>query len=618
MADGTLEYAIKLSNSGFLGPLGRSATALGKFTLKAVAVAAPLAAAAAGAGALGVALKSVQKAAQFETLQVGIKNLVGSEQAAKSLLAELQAFEAATPFTLVDDIAPLAQMLLAAKVQAKDMRAEIAAIGNIASATGNSLDRVGAIYAKALGKGVTGEIIEQFFDARFDVVEHLAKTLNKSREEVRKLASEGKISGDVLRAVFQDLGGATGAWGKMMGEQSKTFNGLISTLKGNIDQVMIAFGTPVMMGLKAPLKEAIELVQKLKPQAEALGKKIGTGLSFGFEALKQGVLDDILISGFKIAGMQFANLLASGADAMLARVMNMGEVLPGIMEGVGSIFEAGLLRSATLFGHLLGEQLSLKLAAAVNVLAKFKIPGAEAVKQGLVKSIAESRNAAAAAKDTDTGATGRGMIKAALMAANAGNNEGPFSSDKIEAEKINLQLMMGGVTAALAAQKTAIDDSTEKEKHTKETQDRLNKAVETAKSAQVGAVKKAAVAAEEEGKRRIKLYSKEESEVRRAARRSAADRAPSALDSGFFRSSPLTSLGKSDLLKRNLDKLNPSSLAAGAKAAEAAVRKTVNPNSRALGNSRRTTQEEAKERGILEILQTIADHTEPLLEVAAA
>lgn len=636
MTDGTLSYAIELGTKGFLGPLSRATTGLARFTAKAVAVAAPIAAATAGAGALAVAMKSVNKAAEFEGLQVGIKNLLGSEKAAKGLLDQLQKFEAQTPFTLVSEIAPLARQLLNAKVAARDMLAEVTAIGNVAAGANVELGRLGAIYSKALNKGkVDGEIIMQLAEAGVPVFSMLAQTLGTTEDKIMDLASSGRIGAEVLRKAFQDLGGATGAWGKMMEEQSQTWNGLVSTLKGNVDQLMIAFGQPVMNGLKPMLQEAIQLVQGLKPQAEALGQTIGKGLMIGFEALKQGYLDDILITSVKIAGMEFANWMAEGGNRLMAKIPLISGEMGTMMEGVTKIFEAGLLRASVAFVNLLGNNLSRTLADMVSVM-----PGGKSMATAIrAINTANAFQNAAASNSAEVEAEGKGILKKSIDAISEAIASGEaFSDAEIDRERFKQAVLLEEVNKALREQKTQIESSTEAATHSAETQKRFDDAVEKSKQA-IGGLESASTAlvssgamgsgSGDPGSRRIKLYDLEESAERRAKRVSAYDQRPSELDT-FLRGTKgngnfITDISQSDLLER---KMGPSglnkpatgwALDKGSRAAGEAVATTVNPNSRALGNSRRRQQEQASQGpNLVAILQQIAANTQPLRQLGVA
>lgn len=618
MADGTLEYAVKLSNGGFLGPLGRATAGLGKFIVKAGAVAVPLAAAAAGASALSIAIKSVNKAAEFETLQVGIKNLLGSKAAADDLLDVLQKFEASTPFTLIDEIAPVAKSLLNAKVAAGDMLAEITALGNVAAASGSSLERLAGIYSKALVKGkVDGEILAQFQDAGVKINSMIADTMDTTDDKIADLASNGAISAGVLRQAFQDLAGSTGAWGKMMADQSMTTNGLISTVKGNVDQLMVAFGQPINDAIKPILKEAIRLIQEMKPMAAEMGQRIGSGIAFGFEALKQGKIGAIVADSLKLAGMQFANTLAGAVNGIFQNLPTFGSEMGGILEGSALIFESSLMRTAGAFALKLGTSLNNAIARVFD-----EIPGMEKTASALKSGTGRGGGVAGKAvipKDP-LAEKGKSMIEQALDRVKNGLIGGKaFSRGEIMEAQKTLSESINGINEALANQTTAVDAAAEGAKHTEQTQKELRDAVDKSKNATLQQAAETVKGTEAE-KRRIKLYNLEESKVRREARRSAADKAPSALDT-FFRGTPnnngmpLTDISQSDLLKRHL---GPSTLGIGAKAATAAVRATVNPNARALGSSRKESARDTSGTSMIQVLQAIAKNTEPLLTLASA
>ena len=186
-------------------------------------------------------------------------------------------------------------------------------LGSRLGATGTSLEDIQTIYEgfntllavnkveaaqaasaqlqlnQALGAGVlNGEEFNAINDATPQLLDAVAKKLNVQRGELKKLASEGKITREVLIAAFADInksasgdleGTFTGAFGA-----TREFNAALQEFSTIVGQELLPVITPLIQGATQLLKAFGELPGPAKTAAVGI-TAIGTAAIFAAPAI---------------------------------------------------------------------------------------------------------------------------------------------------------------------------------------------------------------------------------------------------------------------------------------------------------------------------------------------
>lgn len=194
---------------------------------------------------LGVVGKmGLEYAGKFEQYQIAFTTLLGTQEKAAAAIKNIQNDAAKTPF----ELAPLVmanQRLISAGVNAEDARADILNLGDAISATGGGnaeLERLSTNLQqiKAVGKA-TALDIKQFAFAGINIYDMLAKSTGKTVAEVKEM----DVSYEILADSFDKAAGKGGMFHDAMKNQSRSLNGLFSTLK---DTVMLGLKDILMGG----------------------------------------------------------------------------------------------------------------------------------------------------------------------------------------------------------------------------------------------------------------------------------------------------------------------------------------------------------------------------------
>jgi len=254
---------IDKNGKGSLDKTRRSTNPLAK-SLGVLGGAAKIAFGALAVGAGAAATRAVGLAKNYQQLQVSFTTFLGSAEKAEEVLAQLNEFSLATPFTPTQ-VQEAGKALLAFGITADQLQPSLKAIGDIAAGTGKDFNELSVIYGKARTQGTLfAEDINQLTEAGIPIIKEFADQFGVTEAEVKKLGSEGKISFANLEQAFVDLSSEGGLFFNLMEEQSKTFGGQLSTLQGYFDQLLLEVGEAFLPVLTEVVAAVSEFVQGLR------------------------------------------------------------------------------------------------------------------------------------------------------------------------------------------------------------------------------------------------------------------------------------------------------------------------------------------------------------------
>lgn len=223
----------------------------------------------AGMGGAAVVM-GVKAAAMNEQAQVAFTTLLGSSKKAQAYLADLNKFAANTPFDL-PGLIDSSRLLLGVGMNAKQVIPTLTAWGDAAGALGiqqDGFNRAMIAVSQSLSAGrINAGDMNQIVQAGIPIWKLMSEATGKTVPELRKLSSQGELlSKDVLpllnKQMEKDYGGS-------MAKQSKTLNGLWSTLMDTFSQGMAQAIVPLIPMLKNGLAGATNAVAVVLPKVSA-------------------------------------------------------------------------------------------------------------------------------------------------------------------------------------------------------------------------------------------------------------------------------------------------------------------------------------------------------------
>jgi tape measure domain-containing protein len=211
--------------------------------------------------------------AMAEQSQVAWATLLGSQEKAKRMLQDIANFAKSTPFeTASVDI--MAKYMHNAGLEGKALFDELMRISDVASAFNIPADSAQELarqmsQVKQAGVAYT-EDLNILQDRGVPIFKALASAMGVNVAQVKKMASEGKITSDVYMKAFDNVAnsvkGASDA-------QSKTFTGLISTLKDNLNMIAGELSKPLFEKFKGALDTIMPLLDKFLSGFKRAGLK---------------------------------------------------------------------------------------------------------------------------------------------------------------------------------------------------------------------------------------------------------------------------------------------------------------------------------------------------------
>ncbi|HHV79095.1 MAG TPA: tape measure protein [Firmicutes bacterium] len=172
---------------------------------------------------------------QFQQAGMALETMLGSSEKARSLLSDLEAFAARTPFEF-PELMDATQRMMALGFSAEEVIPTLQAVGDAAAAMHKGkegIDRIILALGQMRAKGkVTGEEMRQLTEAGIPAWDLLARAIGKSVPEVQKLAEKGLIPAD--KAVQVLVQGMEDKFAGMMDKFADMFPGVVSTIRDNV------------------------------------------------------------------------------------------------------------------------------------------------------------------------------------------------------------------------------------------------------------------------------------------------------------------------------------------------------------------------------------------------
>lgn len=282
MADGKVKIDVELTKDKFEQQLkqlddtgGQVFSKTGTFGKKAGAmIAVGAALAAAGIGKLATA--GLRFNADMEMYTTNFRVMLGSQEEAVKKVEKLQKMAAKTPFEL-GDLANATQTLLAFNVASEDTQGILQMLGDISLGNADKLNSLTYAYGKMqAAQKVTLEDLNIMIERGFNPLSIIAEQTGETMQEVYDRVSKGAVSVDEITNAMKIATSEGGQFFNGMEEASKTFNGQLSTLKDNFNELLGNATKPLFDFLtNTALPGAINLVGVLNDNIELLMATLG-------------------------------------------------------------------------------------------------------------------------------------------------------------------------------------------------------------------------------------------------------------------------------------------------------------------------------------------------------
>lgn len=167
---------------------------------------------------------------KFQSIQIALSTILGSEAEANKLFEQLKDTAAKTPFDL-KGVASGAKQLLAYGEGADTVNSTLIKLGNIAAGLSQPLGDIVYLYGTTMTQGrLYTQDLNQFTGRGIPMIRELAKEFGVAESEVKKLVESGKVGFPEVQKVINNLTSETGMFYDLMEKQSAAITGKISNL----------------------------------------------------------------------------------------------------------------------------------------------------------------------------------------------------------------------------------------------------------------------------------------------------------------------------------------------------------------------------------------------------
>lgn len=213
-----------------------------------------------GIGFGAAAISVLKLGMNMEQAKVAFTVFLGSAEKANKALADLNEFANVTPYDNAEVI-ETGKSLLAFGVGADDLTGTLRKLGDVASGLNVPLNEMAQIYGKAMNKGkLQAEELNQLSERGVPIMQALADKFGVQKDQVYKLAEQGKITFSVFNEAFSSMSANGGDFFQMMEKQSQTTSGKLSTLVGNAQKLGITIAEKLMPTVNMLIEKFMVLV----------------------------------------------------------------------------------------------------------------------------------------------------------------------------------------------------------------------------------------------------------------------------------------------------------------------------------------------------------------------
>lgn len=204
-----------------------------------------------GASVAMIGSMALDSAAQMESLNAQFTTMLGSAEAAKIMMEEMNAFAANTPFETMD-VASAGSTLMGFGVQAGEVMDTLDMLGNVAGSNSQKFQSLSLVYGqiRSAGRLMGGDLL-QLINAGFNPLQVISKQTGRSMAQLKDDMEKGRISADMVTAAFKQATSKGGMFYNNLANQAKTWQGVTSTAMDNFKMSLTDAILPFMPMLKA-------------------------------------------------------------------------------------------------------------------------------------------------------------------------------------------------------------------------------------------------------------------------------------------------------------------------------------------------------------------------------
>lgn len=292
-------------------------------------------------GLAGAGLAGVKFNAQIEQYTATFATFTGSVDEANKTIERLKTLGASTPFEFTE-LADTTSLLMAYGFSADEAVNSLTMLGDASQGNAEKLTSIATGFARMKSSGkVTLEYLNLMIENGFNPLNQVAEDTGMTMAEVYDAISNGEITFDQVEKAMKKMTSKGGQYFGLMENQSKTMNGMLSTLSDTV-QMKLGEAFEVVNGkIVEILPNVISLIDNLDVNDVINGLTMLIGVLGGVFAILTSMRGAIALFNIITTVQQLG-----GLNVMLMNLSsNIGVVIATIAPVVGII--AGIIAIIT-------------------------------------------------------------------------------------------------------------------------------------------------------------------------------------------------------------------------------------------------------------------------------
>jgi len=246
--------------------------------------------------------------AELEKQRKSLEVLTGSVAKTNTIIAELKAFGAVTPFK-ASELIETTKRLRAFGFETDKLVDTTKRISDVAGATGADLNGIATAFGQIQAKGkLQQEENLQLLERGVDITTELKNITGLQGDAFADAMRKGRIGADLVNQALINLTNEGGAFFGGASAQSETLAGKFSTLQDGIETLAQNVGEKLEPALKSALDIAIDLVNRIN------------------QAIVSGTITDVDKKGFKRQAEGIVQEQAGGPFGMVGGPFGAGQI----------------------------------------------------------------------------------------------------------------------------------------------------------------------------------------------------------------------------------------------------------------------------------------------------
>lgn len=270
---------INLDTSKISETNGGIGSLIGKFSSAKAAVGGFLGAFAVSA-LVDFGKEAIDAQSKVEQLEISFRTLLGSQEKASALIAEIKSYGTVTPYD-TEGLAQAARLMLSYGMSSSKIMPTLKMLGDIAMGDKDKLQSLTLAFSQMSASGrVCKEDLNQMVDAGFNPLQIISEKTGKSIGELTDEVSKGAISVQDIEQAFIDATSEGGKFHNMVNNMSDSIAGKTAQMTDNWEAFKASIGAllkPAYLGAIQTTTSAIDAMTKAVERLRAIAGDVTVG-----------------------------------------------------------------------------------------------------------------------------------------------------------------------------------------------------------------------------------------------------------------------------------------------------------------------------------------------------